>query len=68
MNISSCINTFAAGGTTLLGVVAMDAKEFNPLYLFFHLIVIILTSVIVGFMAEIGFNNMKKYVNDRLGK
>ena len=68
MNISSCINTIATGSTTVLGVAAMDAKEFNPLYLFFHLIVIILTSVVVGFMAEIGFNNMKNYLHDRLGK
>ena len=68
MNIASIVYNIATGGSITLGVASLQAGEFNPFYLFFHLIVIITVSVVIGFMAEIGFINLRKYYYDRLGK
>ena len=68
MNVGIIINNSASSATTCLGISVMTPTDYRPIYLFINLIVIILTSICVGFMAEEGFNNFKKYKNGRLGK
>ena len=68
MNIPSIVFKLAAFGTTRLGLSFLSDEQYNPVYFIFNLAFIIVISIGVGFMAEIGFKNLRKHHYDRLGK
>lgn len=69
MNLaSSTVFNITAFVTTRLGLSILSTEQYSPFYFIFNLAFIIIISIGVGFMAEDGFKNLRKYYYDRLGK
>lgn len=68
MNIGTVVFDISAGSTIGVGLIAMKNNQFHPIYLVFHLPLIIATAMFIGFLAETRYKNYKKNRHDRLGQ
>ena len=71
MLIENAIYNSSAFATIVAGLNAMKNEDYQPRYFYFHIILIIITAITVGFFAETRYKNFmenKKIRNDRLGQ